>query len=150
MAVEIVLLKKVVNLGNTGDIVAVKEGYARNFLLVRGLAKLATEEAKQEAEKMRVEEAKKKQEKLKDEAAELLKRLKKEELIVQRKVKDEKLYGSVREVDMVKLLKEKGFEFEKNQVKITKEVKALGDYEVIIKPFPGLEEKFTLKVKEEK
>src|SRR5262245_39634053 len=100
MAMKLILREDVDNLGHAGDMVSVRPGYGRNFLLPRGLAVVASEANKRQWEHEKKEIAAR-QAKLKAGADELSKRIEAVQLTFKRKVgEQEKLYGSVTAVDV--------------------------------------------------
>ncbi|MBD3300774.1 MAG: 50S ribosomal protein L9 [Candidatus Moranbacteria bacterium] len=149
MSVQIVLLKKVEKLGKAGDVVKVKEGYARNFLLAYSYAKLATQKAIEEAEKIKEERIKQEQE-MKREAEKLAKEIEKISLKLERKEKEGKLFGSVSQKDIAKGLQGKKIEIDKKQVLIENPIKEIGDYEVRIELFEEVKPILKLKIEAEK
>jgi len=115
---QIILMEKVVNLGNLGDLVKVKDGYARNFLIPRGMAKRATPAAKAEFEARRAELEKLAAEKL---AAAQGVADKMNGVVVQIARKagvDGRLFGSVTNADIAEGLKAQGFDVEKASVRM--------------------------------
>ena len=130
---QIILMEKVVNLGQMGDVVKVKNGYARNFLLPQGKAKRVTEAAVAEFEAKRAELEKAQAEVL---AAAQARAAKLEGLMVQITQKagiDGKLFGSVTNVDIVDALKAQGFEVEKAMIRMPQgPLKQVGDHPLII------------------
>ena len=102
MAVEVVLLKKVKNLGDAGEVVSVKEGYARNFLLTTDLAMLATPIAKEKAKviKKKLVAGKKLEKKELEKMAEKISAI---EIILKRKADSGKLFGAVTDSEIIKL-----------------------------------------------
>ena len=130
---QIILMEKVVNLGQMGDVVKVKNGYARNFLLPQGKAKRVTEAAVAEFEAKRAELEKAQAEIL---AAAQARAAKLEGLMVQITQKagiDGKLFGSVTNVDIVDALKAQGFEVEKAMIRMPQgPLKQVGDHPLII------------------
>lgn len=129
---EIILLADVFKLGYKDDVVTVKPGYANNYLIPQGLATLATK-----ANRKTIEENKKqalfKQNKIKAAAEELASQLKGVELSVPMLVsKEGKIYGSVTPLQIINLLKEKGFDIDRKKVEIKEEIKTLGDYVAIL------------------
>ena len=128
---QIILLEKVTNLGNLGDIVRVKDGYARNFLIPRGKAKRATEQAKAEFEARRAELEKAAAEKL---AAAQAAAEKINGLLVQITCKagvDGRLFGSVTNADIADALATQGFAVEKSDVRMPNgPLKMIGDYPI--------------------
>ncbi len=128
---QIILLEKVINLGTLGDVVRVKDGYARNFLIPQGKAKRATTANLADFEKRRVE--------LEKAHAEMLtqtqeKGAKLEGLMVQITQKagvDGKLFGSVTNSDISEALKKQGFEVSKASIRMPEgPLKTIGDYPI--------------------
>ena len=130
---QVILLDKVVNLGNLGDIVKVKDGYARNFLIPTGAARRATASAKAEFEAKRVELEKAAAEKLA--AAQALS----EKLngaavkITQKAGVDGRLFGSITNADIAEELTKAGFAVSKSQVRMPNgPLKMVGDATVVV------------------
>ena len=115
---EIILLEKIINLGELGEIVNVKDGYGRNFLIPQGKAKRATESNKAEFEVKRAE--------IEKQQAALLKSAQKRSKaldgivleIKQKSGMDGKLFGSVSNVDIVEALVNKGHEVVKSEIRM--------------------------------
>ncbi len=130
---EVILRQAIDKLGHTGDVVTVSGGYARNFLLPRGLAYEATQGNKKrlEQERVRLESA----EAERREAAEgIAKRLEEVSITFSARVGEEgKLFGSVTSGDIVEQLAAQGFEIEKRQIDLHEPIKALGVYRVPVK-----------------
>ncbi|MDX9706290.1 MAG: 50S ribosomal protein L9 [Azospira sp.] len=115
---QIILMEKVVNLGNLGDLVNVKNGYARNFLIPRGMAKRATPAAKAEFEARRAELEKLAAQKLADAQA-LAGKLAEVVVTIGRKAGvDGRLFGSVTNADIADALKAQGFDIEKSTIRL--------------------------------
>ena len=130
---KINLLSDVENLGKSGDVIAVKPGYARNKLIPQGLALRASNRNIAVAnENKRVATAKLERE---NQALNVLaKKLSKVEITIEVKVGDEeKMFGSITNKDIHKELIDKGFEIEKNQISIEEPIKALGIYHINVK-----------------
>jgi len=133
---KIILKESVENLGTVGDVVAVKDGYARNFLIPRGLAILADprnvkaiEHQRKALEKKRLREVTK--------AEELAQALTGTRLVFQRKASEqEQLFGSVTHMDVEQALTQKGFSVSRKQVALDHPIKALGEFPVTLK-LPG-------------
>lgn len=130
---QIILLDKVVNLGGLGDIVKVKDGYARNFLIPTGAARRATASAKAEFEAKRAELEKAAAEKLA--AAQALS----EKLngttvkITQKAGVDGRLFGSITNADIAEELVKAGFAVNKSQVRMPNgPLKMVGDATVVV------------------
>jgi len=130
---EIILRQHVDNLGRRGEIVKVADGYARNYLLPRKLALLATEGNKRHVEReRRIFEVREAEEK--DAAQAIATRLGLVDLTIARRVGDtEQLYGSVTSGDIAELLKAKGFEIDRRKLILPEAIKSLGDHNVPLK-----------------
>ncbi len=143
---EIILLERVAKLGQMGEVVNVKEGYARNFLLPQGkalranasnLARFESEKAQMEARNLET----------KKEAESLSEKLDGQQFVVIRSASDAgALYGSVTTRDAAEIATEAGFTVDKRQVVLTGAVKDLGLHEVIVKLHPEVEATITLNV----
>jgi len=127
---QVILRKDVPKLGKAGDVVKVRDGFARNYLLPKGLAILANQKNLQALEKERkIILAKAERERKK--AQSLAEKLQGLTLTLYRRAVEEgRLYGSVSAVDIAKALNEKGFEIEKSQVLLEEPIKTVGTYEV--------------------
>lgn len=130
---QVILLEKVVNLGNLGDVVKVKDGYARNFLIPQRKARRATETAVAEFEAKRAELEKAAAEKL---AAAQAQGEKLSGLTVQVSQKagvDGRLFGSVTNYDIAEVLGKQGFAVEKAQIRMPQgPLKMVGDHPVSV------------------
>ena len=115
---QIILLDKVVNLGNLGEIVKVKDGYARNFLIPSGRARRATEAAKAEFEAKRAELEKAAAEKLAAAQAQGEKLAGQTVKLTQKAGVDGRLFGSVTNHDIADELGKMGFQVVKSQVRL--------------------------------
>ncbi|MDX5364639.1 MAG: 50S ribosomal protein L9 [Pseudazoarcus pumilus] len=128
---QIILLEKVVNLGSLGDIVKVKDGYARNFLIPQGKAKRATEANKAEFEARRAELERVQAEKL---AAAQAVAAKMEGLmlqIVRKAGMDGRLFGSVGNADIAEALQTQGFDVDRSAIRLPEgPLKQVGDVQV--------------------
>ena len=130
---QIILLEKVVNLGNLGDIVKVKDGYARNFLIPNKQARRATKEALAEFEVRRAELEKIAAEKLAAAQAQGEKLAGSTVQINQKAGVDGRLFGSVTNADIAEALVKQGFAVEKAQVRLPEgPLKMVGDHAVQI------------------
>jgi large subunit ribosomal protein L9 len=130
---QVILLEKVVNLGNLGDVVKVKDGFARNFLLPQGKAKRATE-ANLKAFEVRRAELEKAQADLLAKAQERGAKINGLTLqIVQKAGVDGRLFGSVTNYDIAEALGKQGFEVEKAQIRMPQgPLKAVGEHKVSV------------------
>jgi len=146
---KVILKEDVQNLGQQGDVVEVKSGYARNYLMPQKLAILFTKQQKKSIEEaQRVEERKLEREK--DQLESVLKQV--EDLSLSLKMQseeDSKLFGSVTKLDIVKLLKENGITVDKKYVDLSSPIKTLGEHKVNIVFRKEMSGSFTLKVEKE-
>jgi len=130
---QIILLDKVVNLGNLGEIVRVKDGYARNFLIPSGRARRATDVAIKEFELKRAELEKAAAEKLAECQALGEKLTGATVKITQKAGVDGRLFGSVTNFDIAEELPKRGFKVLKAQVRMPKgPIKVVGDSTVSV------------------
>jgi large subunit ribosomal protein L9 len=146
---EVILRAEVDELGHAGDLVEVAPGYARNYLLPRGLAYVATESNKQ-----RVAQEKKKYEaKLEQERADaevLSGRM--EGLVLEFRAmagEEDQLYGSVSIADIADRLEGLGFAIERSQIKLDQPIKSLGEFEVPLRLHPQVTRPISVKVERE-
>jgi large subunit ribosomal protein L9 len=136
---EVILLERIEKLGQMGDVVKVKDGFARNFLLPQKKALRASEDnlAYFEKEKVTLEANNLKQ---KQEAEVILTKLDDFNLIIIRQAGETgQLYGSVNTNDVKTSLNEDGFVVEKNQIKLDKPIKELGIHKVSVKLHPEVQ-----------
>lgn len=128
---QIILLEKVVNLGNLGDVVKVKDGYARNFLIPKRMAKRATPAAMAEFETRRAELEKIAAEKLAA-AQGVAEKMAGLSVSVARKAgMDGRLFGSVGNADIAEALKAAGFDVDKASIRMPEgPLKAIGEFPI--------------------
>jgi len=137
--VKIIITKDSEKLGKEGDVIEVKEGFARNFLLPRGLAIKATKNSFKEIEELKKRKDKQ-EEKVKIDALEIKTKIEALSLTITTEAKDtEELYGSITEQQILKALKEEGFTLEKGKIAIPEPVKKLGVYNLKVKLHPAVE-----------
>ena len=144
---EVILLDKVVNLGDLGEIVKVKHGYARNYLIPTGRARRATEAAKAEFEARRAELEKLAAEKLA--AAQALgEKLNGQAIkLTQKAGVDGRLFGSVTNHDIADELKKQGFDVHKSQVRLPEgPIKTVGDNTVQVSLHTDVDAEITVSV----
>jgi large subunit ribosomal protein L9 len=130
---KIILKETMENLGTVGDVVSVKDGYARNYLIPRGFATLAdsrnvkaVEHQKKALEKKRLREISK--------AQELAAAVEGTRLVFQRKTSDQgQLFGSVTHLDIGDAIAQKGFPISRKQVALDQPIKSLGEFAVTIR-----------------
>ena len=130
---EIILKEDIQNLGHKNDIVTVKNGYGRNFLIPQGLAILATPSAKKvHAENLR--QRAHKEEKIKNEALEVAKTLEGKSFTVGAKASSTgKIFGSVNTIQIAEALTKEGFNVERKNISMKEDAKELGSYTATVK-----------------
>jgi large subunit ribosomal protein L9 len=130
---QIILLEKVANLGNLGEVVKVKDGYARNFLIPTGAARRATEAAVKEFETRRSDLEKAAAAKLAASQSEAEKLAGKSISITQKAGVDGRLFGSVTNQDIAEALNQQGFSVVKSQVRLPNgPLKTVGEHPVTV------------------
>jgi len=143
---QVILLERVGRLGQMGDVVNVKDGYARNFLLPKGKALRATKENMEEFQKRRVQLEARNLE-LKKEAEAVAEKLNGKAFTTIRQAGDTgQLYGSVSTRDIADLVREGGFTVDRTQVVLDRAIKTLGLHDVKIRLHPEVEVKVVLNV----
>ena len=146
---EVILRETIDTLGRAGQVVKVADGYARNFLLPRKLAYVATPGNLKVIEFER-QSLIRKDAKQQDEAVKLKEMLEKVELVIRRKVGDQDtLFGSVTNSDVAEELEKKGFTIEKRKIHMDDHIKKLGDFEIPVRLFKDVNATIKLKVEAE-
>lgn len=131
---DIILIQDVNKLGQKDDIVQVKDGYARNFLIPKGYAIAASASArKMHAENLR--QRAHKEEKIKAEAREMAVKLADVKIVVGAKTSSSgKIFGSVNTIQIAESLKEKGFDIDRRSITLPEDqIKEVGSYKAVIK-----------------
>ena len=130
---ELILKEDVENLGFKDDVVKVKNGFGRNFLIPNGLAMLATESNKKVlAEK--IKQSQNKQKEAISDANKIVKKLEKLDLKLKAKsVEGEKIFGSITNSDISKGLSDNGIEIEKKYIQLSSNIKKTGSYSAKIR-----------------
>lgn len=143
---EVILLERVAKLGQMGEVVRVKDGYARNFLLPKGKALRATDTNRKHFETMKVElEARNLEQK--GEARTVADKLNGKKLIVLRQAAETgQLYGSVSTRDLAGLLSESGFTVNRSQVLLNAPLKMIGVHTVSVSLHPEVEVSITVNI----
>jgi large subunit ribosomal protein L9 len=131
---EIILLQDVQNLGSKDDLVSVKDGYGRNFLIPNKMAIIATDSAKKilaENTKQRAH----KEAKLIKEAQAIAEKLQNKEVVIATKTSSSgKIFGSVNTIQLAEAINKKGFDIDRKQIKIAEDsIKEVGKYTAKIK-----------------
>jgi len=146
MNVQVILNEDMPNLGRPGDVVKVRAGYARNYLLPRGLAVEANSRNLRAFEHQKAT-AMVKREALKNQATGLKERLEALQLNVSARAGGEgKLFGSVTNIDLERALREHGFEVDRRRILLSEPIKQLDDYTVVVRLQPEVEANLKLNV----
>jgi large subunit ribosomal protein L9 len=141
---KVILLKDVPGVGKKDEVKDVADGYARNFLLVKKLAKPATESALIQLEAEKEALAKNSEEQLKIQE-ELTAQLDGQEIEITAKADDQgKLYGSITAIKIAKVLVDKGFKVTKKNIKLPEPIKEAGEYDITLEMDHGLEAKIKI------
>jgi large subunit ribosomal protein L9 len=147
---RVILKADVESLGKMGDLVKVSDGYARNYLIPKGFA---AEASSKNIKTLEHEKAiiTRKAEKEKKNAEAMLEKFAGLAVTISRRVgEQDKLFGSVTSKDVEKALADQGIEVNRKDIVMDDAIKALGDYSVKIKLYPGIAAQVALKVVEEK
>lgn len=147
---EIILKQDIPNVGQKDDIVSVKDGYARNFLIPKGMAVGATvSERKNHAEILR--QRAHKEEKLRDEAQKIAKKLENVSLVIGAKTSTKgKIFGSVNTIQIAEALTEKGFDIDRKNISIKEElIKEVGNYTATVKLHRAVSVEISFEIKAE-
>lgn len=135
---KLILRADIDNLGRLGDIVSVKPGFGRNYLLPQGLAMVATE-ANMRAFELERKKLQEQMDKIRFEAEELGKKLTEAKVILRVRVGDgDRLYGSVTNSNIVEVLEEQGLEVDRRKVILGDPIRSLGVYPVPVKLHPDV------------
>ena len=146
---KVILKEDVHNLGQQGDIVEVKAGYARNYLMPQNLAILFTQKQMKSIEETRKLENRK-LEMQKDKLLSILKDVEALNLSVKMKSEEgDKLFGSVTKIDIVKLLQENSIETDKKYIDLSSPIKTLGEHKIDIIFTGDISGSFSLLVEKE-
>ena len=146
---KVILKEDVQNLGQQGDVVEVKAGYARNYLMPKRLAILFTEQQQKSIEEAQKVELRK-LEREKDQIDSVLKDIKALSLSLKMKSEeDNKLFGSVTKLDIVSLLEENGVKIDKKYIDLDSPIKTLGEHTVNVSFTKDMSESFTVLVEKE-
>ncbi len=143
---EVILLERVARLGQMGDVVRVKDGFARNFLLPRGKALRATEENRTRFETMK-SELQARSQALKGEASGVAEKINGKSFTVVRQASEAgQLFGSVSPRDLVRLITEAGYSVNRNQITLNTPIKTIGKHVVPLSLHPEIETSITIVV----
>jgi len=143
---KVILKEDVHGLGKAGQIINVKDGYARNFLFPKGLALVADEKNMRllEYQKKKFEEQAKKK---RQDAESIAERLTGIQITIKSKAGEgQKLFGSITSKDIAEALQKEGFSIERKQIMISEPIKRLGEYEVEVKLHSNINAKLKINV----
>ena len=144
---KVVLLENIGKVGSIGEIIDVKRGYARNFLISKNKALFASKENINEVEKIKTELSKKDQEK-KKEAKNIQEKIQNKEYEIKKlSTENEELYGSVKPTEISKILSEsEKIEINPSMIQPVKEIKSIGIFEVILNLHSQIQSQIFIKV----
>ena len=146
---EVILREDVPNLGTTGDIVKVKPGFARNYLLPRGMAVVADRRSRAELEHQK-RVADEKRERDQRHATVLAERVAAQRIVIAARAGEEgKLFGSVTNIDVERALLDLGFTIDRRRIRLEDPIKAVGEYVVPIQLMVGVVANVTVSVQPE-
>ena len=144
---KIILLENVRKVGSIGEIIDVKRGFARNFLISKKKALFASKENIKEVEKIKQDLSKKDQEK-KKKAKNIQEKLQNKEFEVKKlSTENKELYGSVKPTEIAKILQEKEkIEINPSMIQPVKEIKSIGTFKVILNLHSEIQSEISIKV----
>ena len=144
---KIILLENVRKVGSIGEIIDVKRGFARNYLIAQKKALFASKDNIKEVEKIKNDLNKKDQDK-KSKAKDIEKILKDKEFVIKKlSTENNELYGSVKPTEISKLLYDtQEVEISPSMIQLAEEIKSLGDYEVFVNLHSEVQTKIKIKV----
>ena len=144
---KVILLENVGKIGSIGDVIDVKRGFARNFLISKKKALFASKENVKEVQKIKIELSKKDQEKKKD-AKSIHEKIQKKEFIVKKLATENKeLYGSVKPTEIAKIINElENIKINPSLIQPVKEIKSIGTFKVVLNLHPEVQSEISIKV----
>ncbi len=146
---KVILLEDIKSVGKKYEVKSVSDGYARNFLFPKNLAKMATNKELSKIERIKKEAVKRQAEEI-DKTREVAKEIEGVELNIKLKVGDkDELFESVTAKKIVDKLKEKNIEIDKNQIDLKSPIKTLGDFEVNINLSSDISVKLKVKIEKD-
>ena len=144
---KVILLENIRKIGSIGEIIDVKRGFARNYLIAQKKALFASKENVKEVEKIKTELSKKDQDK-KNQAREISEKIKNKEFEIKKlSTENKELYGSVKPTEISKLLLEKeSITVNPSLIQPAKEIKSLGTYNVVLNLHSEIQTEIKIKV----
>ena len=143
---KVILTTNIKKLGKIGELVKVKDGYARNYLFPNKMALRENKKNTEYYEKIKEEIKFKENEKL-EEAKELLENIKKLKIEFKKEAdENNQLYGSISKKEIINFLKEKEIKIPADDIKITLPIRSLGEHQIEINPYEGIVESINISV----
>ena len=142
---KVILLQDVKPIGKKGDLAEVNDGYAKNFLIPKKMAVMATKEAQNER-KMRIAQEEKREAENKANALKMKGELTGKVITVKVKCNEDKMYGSVTTQDVAKALLDAGYTVDKKKITLPSTIKTLGKYEIEVWLYKETTVKLTIDV----
>ena len=143
---KVILTTNIKKLGKIGELVKVKDGYARNYLFPNEMALRENKKNIEYYEKIKEEIKFKENEKL-EEAKELLENIKKLKIEFKKEAdENNQLYGSISKKEIINFLKEKEIKIPADDIKITLPIRSLGEHQIEINPYEGIVESINISV----
>ncbi len=144
---KVILLENVGKIGSIGDVIDVKRGFARNFLISKKKALFASKENINEVQKIKIELSKKDQEKKRD-AKSIHEKIQKKEFTVKKLATENKeLYGSVKPTEIAKIIDElENIKINPSLIQPVKEIKTLGNFKVNVNLHPEIQSEISINV----
>ncbi len=144
---KVILLENIRKIGSIGEVIDVKRGFARNYLIAQKKALFASKENVKEVEKIKTELSKKDQDK-KNQAREISEKIKSKEFEIKKlSTENKELYGSVKPTEISKLLQEKeSITVNPSLIQPAKEIKSLGTYNVVLNLHSEIQTEIKIKV----
>mgnify|MGYP001430831099 CR=1 FL=1 len=144
---KIILLENIQKLGSIGEVISVKRGYARNFLIAKKKALFASKENIKEVDKLKSELSKKDLEKKKL-AKEIYEKLKNKQFTIKKlSTENKELYGSVKPTEIAKILNEnEKININPSSIQPVKEIKSIGSFKVVLNLHPEVQSQISIKV----
>ncbi len=136
---DVILMKPVEGLGVEGDVVRVADGYARNYLIPKGLAEALTPAAKRRAERLKAARAAEQAERERT-ARELARRIEATSVTISARAGEGgKLFGAVTNAQIAEALKLQGIEVDRHQIELERPIHEIGTWRATVRPAPGVE-----------
>ena len=143
---KVILTTNIKKLGKIGELIKVKDGYARNYLFPNKMALRENKKNIEYYEKIKEEIIIKENKKL-EEAKELLENIKKLKIEFKKEAdENNQLYGSISKKEIINFLKEKEIKILADDINITLPIRSLGEHQIEINPYEGIEESFNISV----